>query len=172
MKLGIVRVGNPDETLLALVRKSVTKELGAPVAIGGPSFDPAFARHPERNQHHSTMILEKIVARSNGEILLGVTDLDLYIPILTFVFGEAQMNGRGAIVSYHRLADEFYGLPPNRELLADRLIKEAIHELGHALGLVHCHEDYRCVMAASHAVEKIDLKGREFCDGCRALARK
>lgn len=171
MKLGIVPVGAPDERLLALVRTSLAKEFGVRVAISGPSFDPAFARHPERNQHHSTMILETIVARSNGEILLGLTDLDLYIPILTFVFGEAQMNGSGAIVSYHRLADEFYGLPPNRELLTDRLIKEANHELGHALGLVHCHDDYRCVMAASHAVEKIDLKGRSFCEACRKRLR-
>jgi archaemetzincin len=169
MKVGIVRIGNPDEALLAPVRSSIVKELGASLARYEPTIDPTFARHPERNQHHSTMLLEQLVARSSGEIVLGITDVDLYIPILTFVFGEAQMNGRGAIVSYHRLADEFYGLPPNREMLVDRLVKEAIHELGHALGMVHCHEDYRCVMAASHAVEKIDVKGREFCTECQSL---
>lgn len=161
MNVEIVRVGNPDETLLALV----SRYLSAPVSRS--TVDPAFARHPERNQYHSTSILERVVRP--GTIALGITEVDLYIPILTFVFGEAEMNGRGAIISYHRLADEFYGLPPNRPLLEERLIKEAVHELGHVWGLVHCHEDYQCVMAASHAVEKIDVKGRDFCEHCRPL---
>ena len=161
MSVEIVRVGSPDESLLKLVSRSLSASVSSSLA------DLSFARHPERNQYHSTAILERIVR--DGRTVLGITEVDLYIPILTFVFGEAEMNGRGAIISYHRLADEFYGLPANRALLEERLIKEAVHELGHVWGLVHCHEDYRCVMAASHAVEKIDVKGREFCDHCRAL---
>jgi len=161
MNVEIVRIGHPDEALLRLVCDSI-----ANAAIGKTTFDPSFARHPERNQHHSTMLLEKLVTRFDGDVLLGITEVDLYIPILTFVFGEAELNGRAAVVSYHRLTEEFYGLPPNGEKLVDRLIKEAVHELGHVAGLVHCHDDYRCVMAASHAVEKIDVKGREFCARC------
>lgn len=163
----IVRVGNPDDELLGLMKESIGKELGIAASIATPALDPAFALHPERRQHHSTLLLQRVVGCAEP-ILIGVTDVDLYVPILTFVFGEAEMNGRGCIVSYHRLADDFYGLPPNRGLLRERLIKEAIHELGHVFGLVHCL-DYRCVMASSHAVEKIDLKDRRFCDACRAI---
>ena len=65
--------------------------------------------------------------------LLGITQLDLYIPILTFVFGEAQLGGASAVVSYHRLQQEFYGLPQDRDLLANRLLIESVHELGHTL---------------------------------------
>jgi archaemetzincin len=99
--------------------------------------------------------------------ILGVTCVDLYIPILTFVFGEAQMGGPCAVVSAHRLRQEFYGLPSDRNMLQDRLIKEAVHEVGHTLELTHCN-DYRCAMAPSHAVEWIDLKDSSLCSTCIA----
>jgi archaemetzincin len=101
--------------------------------------------------------------------VLGVAAVDLYIPILTFVFGEAQMGGPCAVLSAHRLRQEFYGLPEDKSLLLQRLIKEAVHELGHTLDLTHC-DDYSCVMAPSHAVEWIDLKESTLCDRCGARA--
>ena len=94
--------------------------------------------------------------------------MDLYIPVLTFVFGEAQLADGGAVVSTHRLRQEFYGLPANPELLHVRLLKEALHELGHTYGLRHC-PDYTCVMSASNGVERIDLKQAEFCTHCAQL---
>ncbi len=99
--------------------------------------------------------------------VLGVTEVDLYIPILTFVFGEAQLGGKFALVSAYRLRQEFYGLPADRDLLIDRLLKESVHELGHTVELTHC-DDYRCVMAPSHAVEWIDLKESTFCRDCES----
>jgi archaemetzincin len=99
---------------------------------------------------------------------LGVTDLDLYIPVLTFVFGEAQLAGGRAVVSTLRLRQEFYGLPADPELLGERLLKEALHELGHTYGLRHC-PDYTCVMSSSNGVERIDLKSAEFCPTCAQL---
>jgi archaemetzincin len=94
-----------------------------------------------------------------------VTCLDLYLPILTFVFGEAQLEGACAVVSAHRLRQETYGLPPDQMLLRERLLKEAVHELGHTFGLTHC-ADRSCVMASPHSVEWIDLKTAEFCPSC------
>jgi archaemetzincin len=101
--------------------------------------------------------------------MLGISAVDLYIPILTFVFGEAQMGGPCAVISAHRLRQEFYGLTPDHELFRQRVIKEAVHELGHTVNLTHC-EDYRCVMASSHAVEWIDLKDSKLCAACRTVA--
>jgi archaemetzincin len=86
--------------------------------------------------------------------------------VLTFVFGEAQLDGNCAVVSTARLKEEFYGLPGRQELLRERLLKEAVHELGHTFGLRHC-ADWRCVMTSSHAVERLDVKGAEFCRACR-----
>jgi archaemetzincin len=90
------------------------------------------------------------------------------VPVLTFVFGEAQLDGNCALVSTARLKEEFYGMPPRRELARERLIKEAVHELGHTFGLRHC-ADWRCVMSSSHAVERLDVKGAAFCALCRRV---
>ena len=131
-------------------------------------FDPEPARHPERGQYYSTELLARMkgVRAPAAWRLLGLTCHDLYIPTLTFVFGEAQLEGHCAVVSMHRLRQEFYGLPPDSRLLRERLLKEAVHELGHTLKLRHC-DDYRCVMAPSHSVEWVDLKGSTFCPSCR-----
>ncbi len=134
--------------------------------LPGP-LDPQFAFHAERQQYHSTEILSRVHALASDECwrLIGITGHDLYIPILTFVFGEAQMGGSAALVSTHRLRQEFYGLPEDPALFRDRLLKEAVHELGHTLELRHC-QDYRCAMASSHSVEWIDLKEPALCSSC------
>ena len=123
----------------------------------------------ERHQYHSTLILSKILNHlpADGEKIIGITDVDIFIPILTFLFGEAQLGGRGAIVSTHRLHNEFYGLPKDDQLLYTRVLKEVLHELGHLVSLVHCR-DYRCVMHSSTYVEDIDLKNPQFCTLCQS----
>jgi archaemetzincin len=134
-------------------------------------FVADFAYDRSRDQFHSTAILQRMqsLAGDAEARYLGITSLDLCIPILTFVFGEAQLAGRCALVSLHRLGEEFYGLPPNANLLWERLVKESVHELGHVLGLRHCL-DWRCVMASTHDVERLDLKGEEYCPSCLAAA--
>ena len=130
-------------------------------------LEVAFARDRLRNQYYSTAILQAMQRFVEpGARLLAVTSVDLYVPVLTFVFGEAQLSGACAVVSLHRLREEFYGLPARHELLRERLVKEAVHELGHTFGLRHC-DDWRCVMTSSHAVERLDVKGAGFCAPCR-----
>jgi archaemetzincin len=140
----------------------------APCRVRLDTLDAAFAHNPRRNQFHSTAILGALQPLSNGSRILAVTGLDLFVPVLTFVFGEAQLAGNCAIVSSHRLREEVYGLPPNPTLLDERLRKEAIHELGHTFGLRHC-EDWRCVMTSSHSVEWLDVKTADFCSACRKI---
>ena len=115
-------------------------------------LNPEFAFHGERQQYHSSEILQRMQRYVSAESwrILGVAAADLYIPILTFVFGEAQMGGPCAVVSANRLRQEFYGLSADRTILRERLLKEAVHEIGHTLDLTHC-DDYRCAMAPSHA---------------------
>lgn len=131
-------------------------------------FDPEFARSTARGQYHSTAILEKLQGLARpGVRLLAVTGVDLFVPIFTFVFGEAQLQGNCALVSLYRLREEHYGLPADEARLRERLAKEAVHELGHTFGLRHC-DDWRCVMVSSHAVERLDLKSVQFCEHCRS----
>jgi len=123
---------------------------------------------PNRIQYNSSLILRQLIMKPppDAEKILGVLDVDLFIPILTFVFGEAQLKGIGAAVSTHRLHNRFYGLPENREATTDRLLKEAVHELGHTFGLIHCSQP-KCVMNSSTYVENIDQKPAELCPLCQ-----
>lgn len=167
MNLQLQPIGKVDGGLLKAVAPAISGIFRLPCEIAPGALDPEFAYHMERQQYHSSEILARMqsfVTPRSGRVL-GVTALDLYIPILTFVFGEAQIGGSCALVSLHRLRQEFYGLPGDRELLQQRLLKECVHELGHTLNLTHC-DDYRCAMSPSHAVEWIDLKDSCLCHPC------
>jgi len=170
-KLHLLPIGVVDPQLLEWLGQVLFDKFRMRTEILSPPLNPSFAFHAERQQYHSSEILASMQPYVNGSTwrLLGITQLDLYIPILTFVFGEAQLGGTSAVVSYHRLQQEFYGLPPDRDVLANRLLIESVHELGHTLRLTHCH-DYQCAMAPSHAVEWIDIKDSGFCEDCLARA--
>jgi len=169
--LQILPIGNVEDELLKDLRPALAETFRVPCKVLTVGLDPDFAFHGERQQYHSSEILQRMQSFVTAESwrMLGIGAVDFYILILTFVFGEAQMGGPCAVVSAHRLRQEFYGLPPDRDLFRQRVIKEAVHEVGHTLNLTHC-EDYRCVMASSHAVEWIDLKESTLCAACRAVA--
>jgi archaemetzincin len=126
-----------------------------------------------RAQYNSSLVLQNLIAAPPRDAakILGVLDVDLFIPILTFVFGEAQLGGIGAVVSMHRLHNRFYGMAEDRELTARRLLKESVHELGHTFGLIHCSHP-GCVMNSSTYVENIDQKSSEFCPLCQKEIKK
>jgi len=168
MNLQLLPIGKLDGGLLNDLAPAMAGMFRVPCEILSSALDPEFAFHGERQQYHSSEILARMqsLVTSDSWRLLGVTAADLYIPILTFVFGEAQIGGPCAVVSLHRLRQEFYGLPVDRGLLQQRLLKEAVHEVGHTVNLTHC-DDYRCAMAASHAVEWIDLKESWLCTTCQ-----
>ena len=154
--------------MLARLASSLVQTFGSECEISPWLLDPEFAYDPKRNQYHSTAILK--VLRGRNDRVLGITMVDLFVPVLTFVFGEAQLGGTTAIVSACRLRQEFYGLPPSDDLFFERLVKESVHELGHTHGLRHC-DVWECAMSSSHGVEKIDVKSAGFCKKCEAVVR-
>ena len=168
--VSLVPIGEVPRDHLELLAAGLSPLLHVACTIHTDSLDAASAFDALRGQCHSSEILRRLKKLPAAETwrLLGVTEADLFIPILTFVFGEAQLgpaSAGAAVVSLHRLRQEFYGLPSDPALLADRLLKESLHELGHTLGLRHCL-DYQCVMSSSHSVEHIDLKLAQFCRKC------
>lgn len=152
------------------VLTGIAGSLPHPVRRLDLAFDlqPYYA--PERRQHHATLLLATLLRHlpAPEAKIVGVTSEDLFIPVLTFVFGQSQLDGPAAVVSTHRLHNEFYGLPADEGLLRERTVKEVLHELGHAYGLVHCR-DQLCVMRASTYVEEVDLKDAGFCETCAAV---
>lgn len=135
-----------------------------------PLLNADFAYDPRRAQHDSSRILREAFARASVDAtrVLAVTGVDLFIPMLSFVFGQAQLDGRVALLSLARLRQEFYGLPANRPLLLSRAAKEALHELGHSFGLAHCPIP-SCAMSLSTNILQVDAKNSKYCPGCRAL---
>ena len=166
----IIPVGGPAP--LESLSTALTRVLGLRCAIAGDNLNAEFAFDRGRNQYHSTRLLERLTREyATGFRILGVTGHDLFVPVLSFVFGEAQVSGLCAVVSTHRLREEIYGLPADPALLLDRLTKEAVHELGHTFGLRHC-DDWTCVMASTNSVERLDIRTASFCERCRPAVEK
>jgi archaemetzincin len=165
----LVPISPVEGRILESLPAALARVFACPVEIEDSApLDPTFAFDASRNQFNSTKLLASLLDRfpNLGGKVLGVTVADLFIPVLTYVFGEAQLGGPAAIVSTYRLDDSLYGLPENEELLRERSLKEAVHELGHTFGLYHC-TNFECVMHSSTAAEEIDLKRDEFCPRCR-----
>jgi archaemetzincin len=169
----LLPLGTADRTLVESLRPCLTTAFGVETETAACNVDLEEVFDPGRVQYNSSSLIGRIgncvlPQGTPGGKVLGIVARDLFIPILTYVFGEAELGGRVAVISYHRLQNELYGLPPNPDLLAARLRKEAVHELGHTYGLIHCSlQD--CVMHTSTYVEDIDLKGELLCENCRSV---
>jgi archaemetzincin len=128
---------------------------------------PEAAYDTKRGQYQSVQIMKMLAQQAppDASRVLGVTDVDLAIPMLSFLFGQAQFDGPIAVVSLCRLHQEFYGLPPQESLLRERTAKEVLHELGHTFGLVHC-SDPKCAMSLATHIELVDSKAEQYCERC------
>lgn len=141
-----------------------------PCSVGKLLENPAYARDPVRLQNCCRRILQRLQRYGSSECwrILAVTESDLFMPALKYVFGAAQMEGKCAVISLHRLRPEYYEEVEDESLLLERLVKTALHELGHSLGLIHCRRR-TCVMYSSTRIRDTDAKMAEFCPTCREL---
>ena len=162
-------IGSQDDALLMLISREVGTFFSCETKIIPILENIDFAVDFKRNQYHSTVILDKLAEQAPDDTLkvLAITEVDLFIPIFTYVFGEAQLGGKACIISTHRLSQEL----PSMEWEKDferRVVKEALHELGHTFKLTHCKEK-NCLMRYSRSIEDVDNKSQEFCRYCRRL---
>ncbi len=165
----IVSLGNVNREMMQMIVRHVREMFGCDVETQDFEcpMDLDFAHDEKKGQYSSAIILKDLVLRcdSTAEKFLAITEVDLFIPMLTFVYGQAQLSGKVAIVSLARLKPEFYGLPPDKDLTVRRIRKEVVHELGHTFGLVHC-ADKSCLMSLSTEIMQVDLKSDNFCRSC------
>jgi archaemetzincin len=168
VEIQLVRVGHVTQDVVDFLCMTLPDSLGLKCSVAKRTLAASSAYSVARHQYNSMDILVLISALKTapGVKVLGLTPYDLFIPILTFVFGQAQLNNRNAVMSFHRLRQSYYGLPDDEELFLTRCEKEALHELGHTFGLVHCR-NFECIMYLSNAIEQVDLKKAVFCRACR-----
>lgn len=166
--LSIVPFGAVQREIVKFIQTELNHTLGFVTKTLREEPVPEFAFDPSRNQYHSTKILERLKKmKRNDERILGIADIDLYVPELNFIFGEADTGGMACIISLVRLRQEYYGLPKNEKLFWERTLKEAIHEIGHTYRLGHC-KDQKCIMHFSNSIQDTDRKGPHFCHKCMA----
>jgi archaemetzincin len=170
--LYLLPVGSIEDEVLNVVEHRLHQELGFEIQKSSSLKMPVTAFNAVRNQYEALHLMHAVtdVIPTDATRVLAITEEDLSIPMLTFVYGQAQLGGRIALMSLARLRQEFYGLPENKELLLARAIKEALHELGHTFGLVHCPTQ-TCVMTLANDILHVDTKNTDFCNGCTTLLR-
>jgi len=176
MKITILPIGHVDLGVLRAIQnglRDIFPESESAVIEKSMPL-PRRAYNASRRQYHSTQILTRIsefLQRAGKEYVLGVTEVDLYVPNYNFVFGEAGCPGNVALISLCRLKPEFYGEPPDKQLFQERALKEAVHEIGHVLGVEHC-KNPSCVMSFSLSIKDTDRKSARFCDDCHVLIHR
>jgi archaemetzincin len=167
-------IGQVDEDALRWAEAVAAEWFPFPVRRLPALPEPEGSWDAARSQHRSVELMKALVRNlpDGAARMLGITAFDLSIPLLTFLFGQAQLDGPVALVSLCRLRQEFYGLPPDPALLRERMTKEILHELGHTFGLTHCAEPV-CAMSLSTHVDFVDGKGAGWCRPCGSrLARR
>jgi archaemetzincin len=165
----LISFGLIGREILENTASAINQEFQYPVNIVEGHLHLSEFYDSARRQYNGNLLLKHVdsLGQIENSKTLGLFNVDLFIPILTFIFGQAFLGGRSGITSTYRLNNELYGIPVNNLLMKDRLNKETIHELGHMFGLIHC-QNQECVMRSSSYVEDIDQKGIHFCVKCRS----
>ncbi len=168
----IINHGNFEKAFLEKIVSRVNLEFHLPVTLEERHIDLSEFYDPMRRQYDGNRILNDLDSYASSPHIkrIGLFRVDLCIPILTYIFGQAPLNGNTGIASLYRLRNEQYGMKKDEDLLLDRFKKVITHELGHMFGLLHCHAP-TCLMRSSTYVEDLDQKSHNLCHKCRKEIR-
>ncbi len=167
-KIHIVSFSVFDPAMLKSIAFAASREFDTKVLFSEGHIDLSDYFDPSRGQYQGNELL-RIVEEDFADMenkTIGLFNVDLFIPILTYIYGQAYLGGNSAIASSHRLSNAKYGLLEDVDLFRERMAKEVIHELGHTFGLIHCYNP-KCVMRSSTYVEEIDQKNQTLCGRCK-----
>ena len=164
----ILNHGSFENDFLENIVSRIHQEYRLPVTIEEIHIDLSEYYDPMRRQYDGNGLLKVLDSHNSPphNKKIGLFRVDLCIPILTYIFGQAPLNGKTGIASLYRLRNEQYGMEKDEDLLLERFTKVVTHELGHMFGLLHCHVP-NCVMISSTYVEDLDQKGHHLCNKCR-----
>jgi archaemetzincin len=164
----LISHGHFERNYLEIIAEDITREYHYPVKFKDCHADLNEFYDPTRRQYDGNKLLKYLDSLSEPDTVktIGIFRVDLFIPILTYIFGQAIYKGKTGIVSIYRLRNEQYGMKKDESLLLERFRKVVIHELGHTFGLAHCYIP-NCVMRSGTYVEDIDQKKHSLCTKCQ-----
>jgi len=166
----ILPLGNISLDFVEKLKSNLEEIFGFKIKLTNKREIPDYAYNKEKDKHNGRIILNELakVNFENCEKILAITNEDLFIEDLSHIFGQAELSGKVCLFSINRLNPEFYKEESNKNLFYDRILKEAIHELGHTFSLKHC-QNKKCVMCFSNNIEEVDIKKSEFCEDCEKM---
>lgn len=168
--IGLIPLGSVPAIVCKAVVSHIRKVCRLDGVIFPPLPEPCYAYDPLRNQYNAAVIIDRLEKTEAHDCvkLLGLMNLDLFIPIFTHVFGEARQGGRCAVVSMFRLGQASREISPNQDLILERTTKVALHELGHLFRIPHCTTP-SCLMRFSMDLMELDAMPIRFCRYCDAF---
>jgi archaemetzincin len=160
-------MGGIPHIAIRVIAANIQTMLEVPVEMLAAMAVPEEAFQPHRCQHDAGLVLKYLAQFPfpHHSRILAVTDVDLCSPILTYVFGEAELGLRLAIVSDFRLRYMEDGTAAPDGVYYERLVKVVLHEIAHTLSLYHC-ETPKCLMRLSPRVSHLDELDILFCERC------
>jgi archaemetzincin len=165
IKIKIIPLGEVSETILEKVREELKFRFRMVGQINPIEKLPESSFNKFRNQYRSDLVLQ-FLEKQHKDRVIGITKEDLYTQGLNYIFGQAKLKGKTALLSIARLDPVFFHQPVNEDLYEKRILKEAVHEVGHMLGLEHCNKR-GCVMNFSNTIGEVDKKTNYLCDMCK-----
>jgi archaemetzincin len=170
--VGVVPLGEVCELTVKSIAAHILGYLHRDALILPPMEHPMYAYNQRRHQYDAGAIITAMESLSFPQCdkIIGVVDLDLFIPIFIHVFGEARQGGRAALVSICRLKPPSSTTKETLNLQMERAAKVALHELGHLYDLHHCM-DALCLMHFSGGLEDLDQTPLYLCRYCSLYLR-
>jgi archaemetzincin len=172
------RIGQLDKIILLKLQKNLKwsfREFSLSIKILNDEMPLGESTYNQtRRQHDASLIMRNLKSHLTGNQyfrILGMMDEDIYSSYLNFVFGIAMKplsysfkQSILALISITRLRESFYRREEDESLFEQRVLKEALHELGHTFSLEHCNN--YCIMRFSNSLRDTDEKPPKFCDEC------
>ncbi len=166
----VLPLGKIDLSFFEKLKKDLQKIFNFEIELGDRAQIPDYAYNKGNGKYNGRIILNELAKLNftNSEKILAITGQDLFTEDLNYIFGQAESGGKICLISTYRLNPEFYLEKTNDELFYNRILKEAVHELGHTFGLKHC-DNKKCVMCFSDGIEATDDKESVFCEKCEKV---
>ncbi len=167
-RIGVIPIGDIPDIVPKVIAAHISGYLELQTTLLESMKNPSYALDRQRLQYNVGPILQHLESRlfTSVDKVVGILDVDLFVPVFTHVFGEARQGGRVALISIFRLRENSMDTINNSAIALERAAKVALHELCHLYDLTHC-ESSQCLMYFSGSLSDLDQSSFNLCRYCK-----